>query len=619
MNISELIRKEILEATSGILPDAKDLSISQIQLEHPADSKFGDYSSNVAMVLNKGNPRELAEKIASELRGSLLLAKYINKTEVAGPGFINLFLSHEYLFSEVNLINKTKSEYGKILSKNKTRISLEHTDINPNKEPHIGHLRNACIGDSITRLLRFSGKEVKVQYYQNDAGVQVASIVLAYKKEYIKRADYHSLLEWASVAYVDIEKRAELDITVSAEKEIIQKNISLQDNSDSDLAREITDNILKEVLTIFNGLNISYDLIVRESDIVKNKLWEKTFELLKQKETFYKVTNGDKEGCWVIKLPKAEDKVIVRSNGVVTYTGNDIAYHLWKFGVLEDFLYKKIDWKIQNEDLYVTSVGDGEVKKEFIPADEVVNVIDISQTYPQEAVKEALNVIGYEKFSENYFHVNYGFVYLSNKTARSLGLSYDDAKPFVKISGRKGTVISITDFIKKLKGRLIEQHGEFDSVNDVVIGSLKFEMLKYNTYQDVVFDIDEALDQKGYSGPYIQYTAARALSIIRKSNVAESDLNIDLDKIPSLGTLADGLLKKLYLFEEITARASFEFAPHYLCRYLFELSQSFNSYYNSGLIIGSEGETEKLAIVNATALVIKNGLELLGINSPEKM
>jgi len=619
MNISELIRKEILEATKKVLPDYKDLNLAKVQLEHPADSKFGDYSCNIAMVLKQGNPHDLGIKIISEFNLSKKIFQYVSTIEIAGPGFINFFLNKKYLFSEVNLINKSKSEYGKILSKNKTRISLEHTDINPNKEPHIGHLRNACIGDSITRLLRFSGKGVKVQYYQNDAGVQVSSIVLAYKKEYIKRADYHSLLEWASAAYVDIERRAVSDTTVSAEKETIQKNISWQNNSDSDLAREITDNILREVLTIFNGLNISYDLIVRESDIVKNKLWEKTFELLKQKEAFYQVTNGDKAGCWVIKLPKAEDKVIVRSNGVVTYTGNDIAYHLWKFGALEDFLYKKIDWKIQKKDLYVTSVGDGEVKKEFIPADEVVNVIDISQTYPQEAVKEALKVIGYEKFSKNYFHVNYGFVYLSNKTAKSLGLSHDDTKPFVKISGRKGTVISITDFIKKLKGRLTEQHGEFDSVDDVVIGSLKFEMLKYNTYQDVVFDIDEALDQKGYSGPYIQYTAARALSIIRKSKVSESDLNINLGEIPSLGTLADELLKKLYLFEEITTRASLEFAPHYLCRYLFELSQSFNSYYNSGLIIGSESETEKLAIVNATALVIKNGLELLGINSPEKM
>ncbi|PJA41471.1 arginine--tRNA ligase, partial [candidate division WWE3 bacterium CG_4_9_14_3_um_filter_34_6] len=474
----------------------------EFTIEHPADPVNGDYAVNVAMILFADSqinyreltkpkagtahavccnariikalyksPRMLADAIVAEL--SKNLPKYMKKIEVAGPGFINIYLTGQFFIDSVvelgsGNISFVPKDYS---SKN---ISLEHTQINPNKEPHIGHLRNASIGDSLTKILRATGDNVKVQYYQNDIGQQIASIILAYKKQFIPYSGSFidgskKLLEWASMAYVDIESRYETDSDLKAEKEAIHIQIAMSGSEISKLAREITDGILKATLEIFGSLDIEYDLIVRESDILKNKLWEDTFKLLKKNDKFYLAKDGDKKGCWLVNMPDDEDKVIVRSNGIPTYAGNDIAYHLWKFGVLKDFKYLKLDWDTQSGPLYVTSTDEsGSVMNEFSSADEIVNIIDISQTYPQNSVKQALNVLGYSDLAKHYKHVNYGFVFLSIASADELGIEHSKLDKVIKMSGRKGSVISINEFIDLLRTKLELEHGGFDSIDDVI-------------------------------------------------------------------------------------------------------------------------------------------------------
>ncbi len=615
-----MIEDEIRAAVKNAAAE-DDIAISDhdIKLEHPALAEHGDFATNLAFLLAKKlrrQPMEIARSIARGISSPL-----IAKTEVAAPGFINLWLSDDFLKKETADIITAGCRYGAPQKKNQ-RVLVEHTQINPNKEPHIGHLRNACIGDALMKLYHFAAYDAKALYYHNDVGQQIASILLAEKKAFVKSDGFPTTIAWASAAYTDIEKRMEEDESLKKEKEKIQIAIAAQDTKEAARAEKLTLEILHETLDVLAKLNISYDLIVRESDILKGKLWEQTFELLKTKSAFYRATDGEKKDCWLIKMPNAEDKIIVRSNGVPTYAGNDIANHLWKFGILPDFRYEKIDWKTQPEPLYMTVSAGGEARRDFSHADAIVNVIDQTQTYPQESVMESLRVLGFTKEADHYHHVNYGFVYLSRKTAEQLGMPVEDGAMQVKISGRKGTTISIQTFLEKMKDTLREKYGEFSSLAAVTSGAIKFELLKYNTYQDVVFDLDAALDIHGMSGPYVQYAATRAKSILAKASEkyrSEKAAVISMLGTDALPESEKTIIRTLYRFPEVVTASLNDFAPHYLCLYLFELSQTWNSFYNENRIIGSEREAERIMLTRSVIQILENGLGLLGIEAPEKM
>ena len=609
-----MIADDIRAAVKNAAAEA-DLAIGDhdIKLEHPALPEHGDFATNIALTFAKKirkPPMEIARDIA---RG--ISSPAIRKAEAAAPGFVNIWLSDAFLRDEAAAIPAAGRSYGAPKEKRR-RVLIEHTQINPNKEPHIGHLRNACIGDSLVKLYRFAGHDAKALYYHNDVGQQIASILLAERKNFIDRGAYPTTIGWASAAYADIETRMEEDTALREEKEKVQIAIAAQDTPEAQRAEELTLDILRETLEVLSKLHISYDLIVRESDILKGKFWEKTFDLLRTKSAFYEATEGEKKGCWVIRMPDAEDKIIVRSNGVPTYAGNDIANHLWKFGILPDFRYRELSWGTQAEPLFMTTSDDGEARNDFAGADAIVNVIDQTQTYPQESVMESLRVLGFTAQAEHYHHVNYGFVYLSRKTAEKLGMPVDADAHQVKISGRKGTTISIASFLDRMKETLREKYGEFGSLDAVSAGAIKFELLKYNTYQDIVFDLDAALDIHGMSGPYLQYAAARGKSILAKATAGATGAARKGGDLPESERT---LLRTLYRFPEAVASSLENRAPHELCLYLFELAQTWNSFYNENRIIGSEREAELLGLVRAVVQVLENGLGLLGIEAPEKM
>jgi arginyl-tRNA synthetase len=609
-----MIEDEIRSAVQNAAAEA-DIPVGgkDIKLEHPALAEHGDFATNFALTFAKKvrkPPMEIATSIARKISSPL-----IAKAEAAAPGFVNLWLSDAVLKDEMKRIITAGARYGAPQKRNQ-RVLVEHTQINPNKEPHIGHLRNACIGDALMKLYRFAMYDAKALYYHNDIGQQIASILLAEGKAFVTPGNFPTTIAWASAAYADIERKMENDERLMKEKEKIQLRIALQNTPEAKRAEELTLTILRETLDVLAKLNISYDLIVRESDILKRKLWEKTFELLKTKSAFYQATEGEKKGCWLIKMPNAEDKIIVRSNGVPTYAGNDIANHLWKFGILPDFRYEKLDWKTQAEPLYMTTSEGGEVRNDFTRADAIVNVIDQTQTYPQESVMESLRVLGFTKEAEHYHHVNYGFVYLSRKTAENLGMPLEEGAMQVKISGRKGTTVSIETFLEKMKGALREKYGEYESLAAVACGATKFELLKYNTYQDIVFDLDAALDIHGMSGPYVQYASTRAKSVLAKANAAPEAKKVSEDPLPENEKT---IIRMLCRFPETVASSLRDFAPHELCLYLFELSQLWNAFYNENRIIGSEREANRLVLTRSVARVLENGLNLLGIEAPEKM
>ena len=586
---------------------------NDIKLEHPALAEHGDFATNFALTFAKKirkPPMEIATSIARNISSPL-----IAKADAAAPGFINLWLSDAVLRNELKHVMTAGKRYGAPQKKNQ-RVLVEHTQINPNKEPHIGHLRNACIGDALMKLYHFAEYDAKALYYHNDVGQQIASILLAEKKAFIKPDGFQTTIAWASAAYADIEKRMEENESLKNDKEKIQLRIAEQNTPEAKRAETLTLQILHETLDVLAKLNVSYDLIVRESDILKGKLWEKTFELLKTKSAFYEATEGEKKDCWLIKMPDAEDKIIVRSNGVPTYAGNDIANHLWKFGVLPDFRYEKLDWKTQAGALYMTISEDGEARHDFT-----------RRGRHRERHRPNANLSAGKR---------HGIAPCARFHERSGTLSSCELRLCLSFA-KDGREIRHADRRRRDTGE--DQRPERDDYLDRNVpqengGCPPREIRRIRIHrgspkrrhQIRAFEIQHLsgycvrsgcrADIHGMSGPYVQYASTRAKSILAKAGAITEVKKTATDPLPENEKT---ILRMLYRFPEVVAETLHDFAPHYLCLYLFELSQLWNSFYNENRIIGSERETERLTLVRSIAQVLENGLGLLGIEAPKKM
>ena len=259
---------------------------------------------------------------------------------------MNIWLSDAYLTSEAARIAHDGKNYGILPRPKRERVLIEHTQVNPTRS-RTWDIYETLVSAMPWHAWKNSPAAMRRLSITTMTSGQIVSILLAEEKAFVKRKSFTTTIAWASAAYADVERRMENEEGLKKEKEEIQVKIAAQDTKKAARAETLTLEDSHETLDVLKELNIPFDLIVRESDILKGKFWEKTFELLKTKPAFYKATEGERKDCWVIKMPDAEDKIIVRSNGVPTYVGNDIANHLWKFGLLPDFHYKKLDWKTQ--------------------------------------------------------------------------------------------------------------------------------------------------------------------------------------------------------------------------------------------------------------------------------
>lgn len=639
--IREIINKAILELYSIPALDFK--------VEHPENQAFGDYSSNVSMILSKQlkqSPIEIAKNITYRLlegihnfeTGGRMLPIF-EKIEVAGNGFINFKVSKEWLINLLVFFNDDSQHYGISRKGHGRKIALEHSNVNPNKAAHVGHLRNACIGQFLERAYENLGYDVNVQYYSNDVGVQVATSYLG--MNYFQDLDLNKYNKFDHLAwdvYSKIETLIESDETLKAKREQILIDLDNPNSETFKNQRILADKILYSQLQTFGELDFDYDVVIHESDIISHKFWEKTFEILKNNPNFYLCEDGSSKGCWLLRMSKndicsdstitereiEEDKIIVRSNGVPTYTGKDIAYHMWKFGLLnDDFKYEKLsNINFQSKDLFNTNIN-AQVLSDvsFSNSDIVFDVIDVRQTYAISAVKNALSYLGYTKESENMKHVNYGFVYLSPNTAEKLGIDISDNKSQYAMSGRKGWGIKIDDFIVIMDEKLKKDFGDFPNIREVRNAAIKFEMLKSNIFQDLIFDLDQALNNKGFTGPYIQYAHARANSILEKNSEVELDKHL-LFSVSNLDDREVSLLRQLYKFPEVVENSALEFSPNVLCIYLFDLASKFNTFYNSLSVTNAETPSEKvfrLYLTLAVKNILAKGLFILGIKAPDRL
>jgi arginyl-tRNA synthetase len=615
--IDKILYQEISKALAAFCDEKINFT-----LEKPANSDFGDFATNLAMML-AGKLKKSPMQIAEEFVAAFPKSDLIEKIEIKAPGFINFYLNKGSLSDILDEIVTEKDNFGKGTLGKKQKVALEHTNVNPNKALHIGHLRNACLGSSCERILEFLDYDVETQYYVDDTGVQVAVTYLGVKNGLDTPKEGQKYDHFAQDLYVKtmdlIDKNEDYK---TAQQEIIHE-LDQQKGEDVIPAKDFAEKIIRSNLVTMNNLQIDYDLLIWESDIIQTGFWRQAFEILKElKDVFVLDTDGKNAGCWVIRNVGDEDKVIVKSNGVVTYTGKDIAYHLWKFDLLsKDFNYKPWTDSLQAKELF-TSTMEGKQLDKFGRADVVVNFIDVRQTFPQLAVKESLKTLGFNEEAENLKHVGYGIVFLSPKTAKELGIDTTDNKSKYAMSGRKGIGILADDLFDLVKSKVEEAYPDSKVASEVAVSAIKYHMLKFNTLSDIVFDLDQALDFHGNSGPYLQYTFARTQSILRKA----TDFGKDIQTALGFSDISDEekeLITTLSGFQATVEEAGQEFSPNLLCNYLFELCQKFNTYYAKNTVVSTKNESDidnfRVLLTAAVGTVLKNGLTLLGIPAPEKM
>jgi arginyl-tRNA synthetase len=624
------------------------LSPEELDISYPPQAKFGDLALTFPFELAKkmkAEPREIAQDIVqliSPLEG-------VEKIEVAGPGYINLFLDKKNFFSQQLLTLDTPS-----MSSLEKHIIVEHTNINPNKAAHIGHLRNACLGDTLVRCLKYKGENVEVQNYVDDTGVQVGDVVFGFmdmeKKslsevEKLKeKFDYYCWDLYGKVsAYFEKNPKAQ-----ERRSEILKK-IEERKKPEVELANHISRRILKAHLQTMGRIGVTYDLLPCESDILGLKFWEKAFSLLKGQKAIYLAPSGPNKDCWVIETEDEEqkEKVIVRSDGTVTYVGKDIAYQLWKFGLLGiDFYYEPFI-KEGDRTIWITASAPKNKSPQFGQGSQVYNVIDIRQAYLQRIVVQGLRCLKYFDQAKKSIHFSYEMVALSQKSLKELNLKIseeDKERSFLEVSGRKGLGIKADDLLDRLEEKALaeveKRNPEFTEsqktsiAHQIAGGALRYFMLKYARNSLIVFDFDEVLNFEGETGPYLQYTLVRINSIFRKLKERESFGENDVQNLISsveipLKILSDeelahfwDLIRYASQFDEEVLHSIHSLEFSHLAKFAFNLCQKFNAYYHLYSILGAENvEVKKMRILTIYYIkeVLGKAFSLLGISLPERM
>ena len=717
-----------------------DLELPRIVVEQPPRVELGEYALPLAFELAK-KLRKAPRKIAEEIVNGSGTIEGFDKLEVAGAGYINARVNRKELAASLAADEKPDFAVpeGKVL--------VEHSSINPNKAAHIGHLRNAILGDTFVRLLRFSGREVDVQNYIDNTGVQVADVVVGFlhiqKKSLDEieqlarepRFDYYCWDLYARVSQWYLEDKQNLQIRSHTLHEIEQGG-----NEASAVADVVSVAVLRRHLETMDRLDIEYDFLPRESEILHLHFWDAAFEALKAGGVLFFENEGKNKGCWVMRrggtreialgpnaeaeispadlrvdtyFPASEDsahgigdlavrithvptklvvvsdtekskqknreramtllrsrlrelqeeenddvraeteeanaiseeaqKVIVRSNGTVGYVGKDIAYHLWKFGLLgRDFEYLKFYRYPNRHDCWISTTEGVPDHPHFGGVSEIYNVIDARQSEAQNTVIDALRGLGYNDQADHYTHFSYEMVALTPRCAAELGyeLSEEDGKrPYVEVSGRKGFGVKADDLLDQLiasaKAEVDSRHpqltGEERSTiaTQIAVGALRYFMLKFTKQSVIAFDFKDALSFEGETGPYGQYAVVRATNIFRKAGIEpesfekdpptiKSDQYLDRANANDIWELWLTASKTSYVVDQCIATTE----PAYLAKHTFQLAQLFNSFYHQYPIL-SESDEERKKFLLATVFVVRReltrALAVMGITVPAVM
>jgi arginyl-tRNA synthetase len=668
MNLLQLqgsLREKVIETAET----AFNIQLEQVAAEIPPKTELGDLAFPVAFELakrikqatgEKKNPREIAETLKSNLEKET----YVERVEVAGAGYLNVFYNRAAFLKEAS-VSDILPKLAVKPDENAPKRMVEHTSVNPNKAAHIGHVRNSVLGDTFVRILQAHGERTETQNYIDNTGVQVADVVVGFiylenknlddikqldadLREAGKTFDYYCWDLYAKVGQ-EYQTNEELKSKRAETLHLIEEG----GNETAKLADYVATRNVECILNTMERLSIRYDLLPRESEILHLKFWAKAFELMKELGVLRLETEGKNANCWVMPFESHSgndehdaDKILVRSNGTVTYTGKDIAYQLWKLGVLGlDFNYKLFQTYFDGKEVYVTTTEKTETLgvPTFGNGETVYNVIDSRQSYPQEVVKKGVSLISPEKGERASVHLSYEMVALSVSAAEELGFKVSDEdrkKPFIEMAGRKGLGVKADDLINRLEENALEEVSKRNAelspavqkeiAHRIAVGALRYFLLKFTRNTVIVFDFKEALAFEGETGAYCQNATVRINSIFRKADENALDNSIKTvsentnevaeilkseNEVWSLITLASRL-------EETIASAVSNAEPAILAKYTFNLAKAFNLFYHNHRILIEENAVKKavlLVVADITRRSLTTALNTLGIEVPERM
>ena len=640
------------------------LSVETVPVAYPPTAAQGDLASPVCFDVARSArraPRALAEAIVAAYPAG----HGISRVEAAGGGYINAYLERAACLKDwlVGDRSPAAATGGKVI--------VEHTNINPNKAAHIGHLRNAVLGDTLVRCLRQLGRRVEVQNYIDDTGVQVADLVVGFRllrgedleavrarydeARLLARGERFDFIAWD--LYAEVTRYYEADgARLSSRLETLHA-MERADNPVAALAAYVSRRMVGHHLRTMDRISVRYDLLPKESDILALKFWDDAFERLQGAGAIRLMPSGKNAGCWVMDLEGVDEgagedqKVIVRSNGTVTYVGKDIAYQMWKFGLLgRDFHYEPFDWAPSQAPyrLWATTAGPGASDvPPFGRAEIVYNVIDARQSYLQRVVAAGLRSLGHGAEADRSIHFSYEMVALTPAAIAAMFPDYplsdeDRAKPYLEMSGRKGLGVRADDLVDTL---LVRAEAEFrkrnpdadgarsvDAARKLAIGALRYYMLRFSRNRVVAFDLDDALAFEGETGPYLQYSVVRAKNILAKladarggdeADAAWLSKNTDLGALPQ-DQLADHWEVPLLLSRvEAVLRQSVESLELAgVAKHAYILAQAFNSFYHRAQVAKEEDAAVRRVRAAVTRLYhdgMTHLLGMMGIEVPERM
>jgi arginyl-tRNA synthetase len=628
---------------------AYDLELPKIVIEQPPRVEFGEYASPLAFELAK-KLRKAPRKIAEEIVAGIGPIEGFEKLELAGAGYINARVNRAQIalaLANDQRLTTDGPPSGKIL--------VEHSSINPNKAAHIGHLRNAILGDTFVRLLRSAGRAVDVQNYIDNTGVQVADVIVGFlhieKKSKAEiqqltlqpRFDYYCWDLYARTSQWYEQDKQNLQVRLQTLQAIEQGG-----NETAEIADLISTAVLRRHLETMDRLDIEYDFLPRESEILHLHFWDAAFTKLQESGVLTFEEHGKNKGCWVMRragtskplttegtadkeeITEEDQKVIVRSNGTVGYVGKDIAYHMWKFGLLgKNFGYRKFYVYPNEHDCWISADQGEKEHPHFGSVAEIYNVIDARQSEAQSTVIEALRGLGHGEAAEHYTHFSYEMVALTPRCAAELGYKLSDedkTRSYIEVSGRKGFGVKADDLLDTLiasaKKEVDARHPQLtdaerlDIATQIAIGALRYFMLKFTKNSVIAFDFKEALSFEGETGPYAQYAVVRATNIFRKggldpvtfsqSTATDSSAYLSDNELWELWLTA---AKTSYIIDQCIATTE----PAYLAKHAFQLAQMFNTFYHAHPILAETDEGRKRFLLSTAAVVRRELIRVLAV------
>jgi len=682
------IQDQLKQETRAAAFELFGIELEQVGAEVPPRPELGDLAFPVSFELAKRIKQSTGVKtaprtIAEGLKARLEKSAEVTRVEVAGAGYLNVFFDRARLLSLFASERPANVQEAAAVS-DRPKKMVEHTSINPNKAAHIGHVRNAVLGDTFVRVLQAAGERVEVQNYIDNTGVQVADVVVGFmhienmKLDDIKaldnslpaerRFDYYC---WDLYTQVGLFYRdGDVTATPNHERLKLRNNVlhALEEGNNpvAELADYVATRNVECILDTMERLGIRYDLLARESDILHLHFWDRAFELMKSAGVIRLETQGKHAGCWVMPFEShtgtdehESDKIIVRSNGTVTYTGKDIAYQLWKLGRLGlDFNYKPFRSYADGHVAWVTTTEPNAESLPEVPRPnfgggvKVYNVIDSRQAYPQEIVARGVAAVVPEVGAEASVHFGYEMVALSPAACAELGIELseeDSARPFIEMSGRKGLGVKADDLIDRLEADALREvstrHPELSAeeqdatAHEIAVGALRYFLLKFTRNSVIAFDFKDALSFEGETGPYCQYAAVRANSIFRKldadavaraealiTNAASAE-SADDSKVADVfadeaGTEIWSLVMLAERLDEMIAQCAASAEPANLAKYTFTLARGFNLFYHRHRILAEEDQTKRAVLIVAANIARRRltaALGTLGIAVPERM